>query len=134
MLSYDYETRKLHHVVEFIVHNTPGPHGVTPRDIDRGWSLATPLENELQQFTVEQFEPLSEYTKILCKNYRDIRVRVLGWLKESCMNRADLANRHRKLKTVNKCDEAVLRDPHQRKSGWRSPYRQPYTEQALVLE
>ena len=29
------ETGELLHVVEFIIYNTPGPHGYTPRDIDR---------------------------------------------------------------------------------------------------
>ena len=54
------ETGELLHVVEFIVYNTPGPHGFTPRDIDRRWSLATPLERELQPFHINEFEPLSE--------------------------------------------------------------------------
>ena len=44
MQCFTNETGKLHHVVEFIVYNMPGPHGYTPRDIDRRWSLATPLE------------------------------------------------------------------------------------------
>ena len=38
------ESGELHHVLEFIVYNTPGPHGFTPRDIDRRWSASTPLE------------------------------------------------------------------------------------------
>ena len=32
-------------VVEFVIYNTPGPHGYTPRDIDRRWSLGAPLEH-----------------------------------------------------------------------------------------
>ena len=59
------ETSELTHVVEFIVYNTPGPHGYTPRDIDRRRSLATPLEKESQPFTVNKFEPLSDYAKIV---------------------------------------------------------------------
>ena len=55
------ETGELHHVVEFIVYNTPGGHGYTPRDIDRRWSLSTPLERELQPFQAGASEPLSEY-------------------------------------------------------------------------
>ena len=31
------ETGELLRVVEFILYNTPGPHGFTPRDIDRRW-------------------------------------------------------------------------------------------------
>ena len=48
-------------VVEFVIYNTPGPHGYTPRDIDRRWSLATPLEHDLLPFEVLEFEPMSEY-------------------------------------------------------------------------
>ena len=50
----------------------------TPRDSDRRWSLATPLEKELQPSQVCEFEPLSEYAAQLFRNYREIRVRVLG--------------------------------------------------------
>ena len=38
MQCFPNETGELIHVVEFIVYNTPGPHGYTPRDIDRRWS------------------------------------------------------------------------------------------------
>ena len=38
------ETGELIHVIGFTIYNTPGAHGVTPRDIDRRWSLSTPLE------------------------------------------------------------------------------------------
>jgi len=47
MQCFPNETGELSHVVEFVVYNTPGPHGLTPRDIDRRWSLASPLEKEL---------------------------------------------------------------------------------------
>ena len=120
--------------MEFIVYNTPGSHGLTFRDIDRRWSLARPLEKELQLFAVEQFGPLSDFATNLFKNYREIRVRVLGQLTESSLKRADVVNRHRRSKQVKVGDEAVLRDSRQRKAEGRSPYRQPYTEPALVTE
>ena len=44
MQCFPNETGELLHVVEFIIYNTPGAHGYTPRDVDRRWSLATPLE------------------------------------------------------------------------------------------
>ena len=65
------ECGELQYVLEFVVYNTPGPHGYTPRDIDRRWSLATPLERELQPFTVCEFEPIAEYVAELFKQYRD---------------------------------------------------------------
>ena len=107
MQCFPNETGELLHVVEFIVYNTPGPHGYTPRDIDRRWSMATPLDKELQPFMVNQFEPISDYLKTLFRNYREIRVRVLGWLKDSSAKRADLANRFRRLKNIQPGDEVV---------------------------
>ena len=44
------EHGELKYVVEFIIYNTPGPHGYTPRDLDRRWSLSYPLERELAPF------------------------------------------------------------------------------------
>ena len=134
MQCFPNETGELLHVVEFIIYNTPGPHGYTPRDIDRRWSLATPLDKELQPFAVNQFEPMSEYVKNLFRNYREIRVRVLGWLKHASAKRADLTNKFRRSKNLKPGDEVVVRDPRQRKAGGRTPYRQPYTEPAIVLE
>ena len=121
-------------MVEFIVYNTPGPHGYTPRDIDRRWSLASPLERELQPFQVNEFEPLSEYASKLFRTYRDIRTKVVGWLHNSSVKRADLANRFRKEKKIVPGMEVVLRDPRQRKAGGRTPYKQPYTEPCVVTE
>ena len=94
------ESGELIHVVESIVYNTPGSHGHTPRDIDRQWSVTTPLNKELQPFAVNQFEPLSDYIQMFFKNHKEIRVRVLGWLKESSAKRAELANRFRKSECV----------------------------------
>ena len=128
------ECGELQYVVEFVVYNTPGPHGYTPRDIDRRWSLATPLERELQPFTVSEFEPVSEYVANLFRNYREIRVRVLGWLHASSTKRAELANRFRTSKKVLPGMQVVLRDPRHRKAGGRTPYRQPYSDPSEVLE
>ena len=59
-------------VVEFILYTTPGPHGFTPRDIDRRWSVGSPLAQDLSPFEVLEFEPLTEYVAKLFSNYRDI--------------------------------------------------------------
>ena len=50
MQCFPNETGELQYVVEYIVYNTPGAHGYTPRDIDRRWSMSTSLERELQPF------------------------------------------------------------------------------------
>ena len=115
------------------MYNTPGPHGYTPRDIDRRWSLATPLSRELQPFQVSEWEPLSEYAAKLFENYREIRVRVMGWLRQSSEKRAELANRFRNSKELRIGQKVVLRDPRQRKAGGRTPWRQPHTDPCTVL-
>ena len=52
---FPHEAGELLRVVEYTVYNTPGAHGFTPRDIDRRWSLASPLERALQPFQVNEF-------------------------------------------------------------------------------
>ena len=42
MKCFPNEVEELTYVVEFVVYNTPGVHGYTPRDLDRRWSAATP--------------------------------------------------------------------------------------------
>ena len=58
--SYPSEWTELLPVVEFVLYTTPGPHGFCPRDVDRRWSSALPLEKELQPFEVMEFEPMAE--------------------------------------------------------------------------
>ena len=80
MQCFPNEVEELTHVVEFIVYNTPSVHGLTPRDLDRRWSAATPLERELQPFQIPEFEPASEYVARLFKTYRAVRAEVLSKL------------------------------------------------------
>ena len=54
MKSFPTEIEELTHVVEYLVYNTPGVHGYTPRDLDRRWSAASPLERDLQPFRVPE--------------------------------------------------------------------------------
>merc|ERR1712159_761704 len=77
---FPYEFGELLRVVEFIIYNTPGAHGFTPRDIDRRWSLTSPLERALQPFQVQEFEPVTEYIRKLFRVYREIKVKVLTHL------------------------------------------------------
>ena len=134
MQCFPNETGELSHVVEFVVYNTPGPHGLTPRDIDRRWSLASPLEKDLQPFRVKQFEPLTEYCSKLFAAYREIRVRCLGYLRDTAEKRAELANRARKHKVITPGMRVMLRDPRHRKAGGRGPYKEPFSDPCLVLE
>jgi len=108
-------------VLEFVIYNTPGPHGYTPRDIDRRWSLATPLEKELQPFQVLDFEPISEYAKKLFYEYRKIRHKVISGYGEMSEKRAELANRFRKTRELQPGMKVVYRDPRAKAAGGRTP-------------
>ena len=46
--TYATEWTELLPIVEFLVYTTPGPHGYTPRDLDRNWSLGAPLQKDLE--------------------------------------------------------------------------------------
>jgi hypothetical protein len=114
---YPNERGELQYVVEFVIYNTPGAHGYTPRDIDRRWGLATTLETELQPFTVNEFEPMSEYVASLFRPHREVRVLFLGFLQDSSCEWAEMANRFRTSKSVQPGMSVVLRDPRHRKAG-----------------
>ena len=89
-------------VVEFVIYNTPGPHGYTPRDIDRRWSLGAPLEHDLEPFEVMDFEPLSDHVRSIFAQYKQIRNIVLEHYRKSSSKRAALANRFRRDRTIVK--------------------------------
>ena len=50
-------------VIGFVIQNTPGPHGFTPRDLDRKWSIGNPLQKDLEVFEVLEYEPLTDYVQ-----------------------------------------------------------------------
>ena len=134
MRCFPNEVGELYHVVEFIVYNTPGAHGFTPRDVDRRWSVSSPLERELQPFQVGEFEPINSYVSNLYKAYRDVRVRVLAFLKQSADKRAELANRWRRHKEIRPGASVVLQDPRHRRAGGRIPYKRPLSDPCEVIE
>ena len=111
-------------VVEFVVYNTPGPHGFTPRDIDRRWSSGTPLEHELQPLAVLDFEPLSDYMRKIFTEYRSIRATVSEWYRKSSEKRAAQANRFRRNRTIEVGMRVVYRDPRVKAAGGRTPWKQ----------
>ena len=130
--SYRAEWTELLVVVEFLVYTTPGPHGYAPRDLDRRWSLAVPLEKELQAFQVLDFEPVSEYARKLFREYRDLRAKVTGWYAATSMRRAELANRWRKATSLEPGDKVVYRDPRAKAVGGRTPWKEPLSDPCIV--
>ena len=59
---------------------------------------------------------------------------MLEFLRVKSEKRAELANRFRKSKKIVPGVEVVFRDPRHRKAGGRTPYKQPFSEPATVLE
>ena len=131
MKSYPNEWTELLPVIEFLIYNTPGPHGLTPRDIDRRWSLALPLEKELMPFQALSFEPISEHAKNLFKTYRELRAVVIKHYADASEQRAKLANRFRRSRTLEPGMKVVYRDP--RATGGRTPYKQGLSGPCEVL-
>ena len=60
-------------VAEYVIDNTPGPHGYTPRDLERSWSLALPLERDVLRAALE-FEPITEWARGQFKQFAELRV------------------------------------------------------------
>ena len=134
MQCFPNEFGELHHVVEYIVYNTPASHGLTPKDIDKQWSLRSPLSRELTAFEVGELEPVSEYVSRIFKSYREIKQHVLNHLFAKKEKRAQLANRCRYPKPIEPGVIVVLRDPKHKKAGGRTAGKQPSIEKCEVVE
>ena len=115
--SFPDEWTDLLPMVEFTIYNTPGPHGVSPRDLDRSWSLGTSLERDLQPFQILSFEPLTEWGSKCFSHYRLIREMVLKHMADASADRARLANRFRKEKFFYVGDRVAFKDPRARAAG-----------------
>jgi hypothetical protein len=120
--------------VEFTIYNTPGPHGFSPRDLDRRWSLGTGLERDLQPFQVMDFEPISDWATQLFKQYKEVRELVIRHMASSSADRAKLANRFRKAKEFRTGDFVAFRDPRARAAGGRTPWKKPLTVPCVVTK
>ena len=121
-------------VVEFLLYNTPGQFGITPRDLDRRWSFALPLEKELKPFVVGDFENTTEYSKQLFKQYRDIRTKVRSWQAKASEQSAARANRHRRPKELVKGKMVVYKDPRVKAAGGRAHWKEPLTSPCIIEE
>ena len=130
--SYPDEWTELLPVVEFTLYTTPGAHGFSPRDIDRRWSTALPLEKELQPFQVSEFEPVSESLRKVFEEYRIIKAKVVGWYASTSAKRAELANKHRKNRTVEVGARVVYRDPRAKAVGGRVAWKEPLSGPCVV--
>ena len=132
MKCFPDEVSELIPCVEYMIYNTPGPHGYTPRDIDRRWSMGTPLERELHGQVVNESEPMSERARIIFKAYEQVRQRVLQVKRQDAMRRADLSNRRRYGKRVEVWDKVLVRDNRPGRTGGRTMCKSPLSEPATV--
>ena len=82
-------------VAEYIIDNTPGPHGYTPRDLERSWSLSLPLEKDVLRAAL-QFEPVSDWARSQFQQFQELSSAVRAHWDKSSKARARLANRHRR--------------------------------------
>ena len=58
-------------VVEYVIDNTPGSHGYTPRDLERSRSLSLPLEKDVLRDAL-QFEPVSDWARGQFKQFKEL--------------------------------------------------------------
>ena len=103
-------------VAEYVIDNTPGPHGYTPRDLERSWSLAHPLERDVLRDALE-FEPVTEWARGQFKQFAELSAAVKSHWDKSSAARAKLANRHRRTVDLKPGDRVVWNAPKARPEG-----------------
>ena len=121
-------------VAEYVIDNTPGPHGYTPRDLERSWSLALPLEKDVLRDAL-QFEPISDWARSQFKQFSELAAAVREHWTRSSEARAKLANRHRRTVDLKPGDRVVWNAPRARSEGaGRVPWKPGLTGPWRVLE
>ena len=79
-------------LVDFTRFNTPGTAGITPRDLDRAWSAASPLERELTLLDENPAENLTDVVSRQLEGFRTVRELVLSQRSQTSQRTAALAN------------------------------------------
>ena len=103
-------------VAEYILDNTPGPHGYAPRDLERSWSLALPLEKDVLHEAL-QFEPISDWARRQFSQFQEIAQVVTKHWNRASEARAKLANRFRRHVDLKVGDRVVWKSPTARPEG-----------------
>jgi hypothetical protein len=112
--------------VELCRNNSPCPvTGVTPRDLDRAWSIATPLERELLPADRGELVSISDHAVGQFTSWKAARALVLQHRGREGRRRADLANRYRReSKQLREGDSVLVAGPllkREARHPWRSP-------------
>ncbi len=103
-------------IVEWIRYNTPSRCGITPRDLDKGWSIVSPLERELLPFEPARAETVSETARTQFDAFRKVRTVSLQYKMKEGRRRAELANRVRTARLPAEGDLVMLRNPARTKT------------------
>ena len=103
-------------VAEYVLDNTPGPHGYTPRDLERSWSLALPLEKDVLHEAL-QFEPISDWARRQFSQFKEISQIVIKHWDRASEARTKLANRFRRHVDFKVGDRVVWKSPKGRPEG-----------------
>ena len=114
-------------VAEFVLDNTPGAHGYTPRDLERSWSLGLDLEKDLVRDSLK-FEPISDWARRQFSQFASLAQKVKKHWENSSAARAKLANRYRRTLDLKVGDRVVWQSPVARPSGaGRVPWKRGLT-------
>ena len=103
-------------LVEYILDNTPGAHGYTPRDLERSWSLGLDLEKDLVRESL-RFEPVTEWAQKQFSQFASLAAKVRTHWEKASAARAKLANRYRRSVEFKIGDRVVWESPQPRPAG-----------------
>ena len=82
-------------LLEWIRTNTPTQCGITPRDLDRQWSIASPIDRELLPFEPPKHLTVSEVARTQFTAFQKLREAILQHTYQTGQRRAEIANRVR---------------------------------------
>ena len=121
-------------VAEYVLDNTPGPHGYTPRDLERSWSLALPLEKDVLREALS-FEPVTDWAKNQFAQFKEISAVVAKHWDTASAARAKLANRFRRTVELKIGDRVVWKSPQSRPEGaGRMPWKPGLNGPWVIVE
>ena len=116
-------------LVELLRYNTPSKTSLSPRDLDKSWILAKPLERELLRWSASPALPASDVARNQFLQFRKLRDVMLEHKGKEGKRRADLVNRFQnpRLAEVSCCvtprsRRAVRARPWQEALGWAFPH------------
>ncbi|MAB81808.1 MAG: hypothetical protein CMJ24_00005, partial [Phycisphaerae bacterium] len=96
---------------EFVRMTSPTAAGICPRDLDRGWSAASPLERDLIALDVSPAEAASDTVRRQFENFSRVREVFLKDRARIAKRRVELANRTRSARLPEVGEKVMFKDP-----------------------